>query len=194
MPGPGAPNRGRDQNCLPSVCAPFRVILPAQPAPGGGTRQQGPAQSGSCPHRLHDGTVEAGNRWVLGQGVAMDGARWTLTAEFARHGLYTMAQVVDADGHRWGGGMGGPPLWPGSRVNSSVHSADRGPHLMVLRVAVDVRATVAILSDGTREDLRLWGDVNRLMVRAAVLIYPRELDLHRLVLLDHHGQELPDTV
>ncbi len=42
--------------------------------------------------------------------------------------------------------------------------------------------------------LRLWGDVNRLMVRAAVLIYPRELDLHRLVLLDHHGQELPDTV
>ncbi len=126
--------------------------------------------------------------------MAMDGVRWTLTAEFARHGLYTMAQVVDADGHRWGGGMGGPPLWPGSRVNSSVHSADRGPHLMVLRVAADVRAIVAILSDGTRQDLRLWGDVNRLGARAAVLIYPRELDLHRLLLLDHRGQELPDTV
>ncbi len=67
--------------------------------------------------------------------MAMDGVRWTLTAEFAPRGLYTMAQVVDADGHRWGGGMGGPPLWPGSRVNSAVHLADRGPHLIVLRVA-----------------------------------------------------------
>ncbi len=126
--------------------------------------------------------------------MAMDGARWTLTAEFAPRGLYTTAQVVDADGHRWGGGMGGLPLWPGSRVNSSVHLADRGPHLMVLRVAVDVRATVATLSDGTREDLRLHGDVNQLGVGVAVLIYPRELDLHRLVLLDHHGQELPGAV
>jgi len=36
--------------------------------------------------------------------------------------------------------------------------------------------------------------VNQLGARVAVLIYPRELDLHRLVLLDHHGQELPDAV
>lgn len=126
--------------------------------------------------------------------MAMDGVRWTLTAEFARHGLYTMAQVVDADGHRWGGGMGGPPLWPGSRVNSSVPSADRGP-------ASDGPASGGGRAGHRRHSQRwhppgspMWGDVNRLGARAAVLIYPRELDLHRLLLLDHRGQELPDTV
>ena len=91
-----------------------------------------------------------------------------------------------------GGGTGIAVTGSGGVICRS--PADRGPHLMVLRVAVDVRATVATLSDGTSEDLRLHGDVNQLGVRVAVLIYSRELDLHRLVLLDHHGQELPGAV
>ena len=51
---------------------------------------------------------------------------------------------------------------------------------MIVRVAPDVRAVVATLSDGTREDLRLHGDADLLGVRIAVLVYPAELDLHRL--------------
>ena len=96
--------------------------------------------------------------------------------------------------------IGGAAAWAVPRCGRAVASTAQSlppiadPHLMVLRVAADVRAIVAILSDGTRQDLRMWGDVNRLGARAAVLIYPRELDLHRLLLLDHRGQELPDTV
>ena len=69
-----------------------------------------------------------------------------------------------------------------------------GAHLVIVRAAADVRAVVATLSDGTREDLSLHGDAEEFGARLAVLVYPAELDLHALVLLDGDGLELPDTL
>ena len=83
--------------------------------------------------------------------------------------------------------------WPPSRrVATFVGRSGPSSHLVIVRVADDVRAVVATLSDGTREDLALHGDAAILGVRVAVLVYPPDLDLHRLVLLDTLGQELPD--
>jgi hypothetical protein len=57
----------------------------------------------------------------------------------------------------------------------------------------DVRAAVARLSDGSREDLRLHPLPGR-VDRVAVLVHPRGLDVHRIDLYDSRGARFPDPV
>ncbi|MET0862861.1 MAG: hypothetical protein ABWZ98_00870 [Nakamurella sp.] len=130
----------------------------------------------------------------LATGFGTGGEHWVLTAQPDRGRLRVMAQVTESDGRRWTSGSGGRPLPPGQRIATFVGRSGPSAHLVIVRVAPDVRAVVATLSDGTREDLRLHGDPDRLGVRIAVLVYPAQLDLHRLVLLDQSGKELPDAV
>ena len=105
-----------------------------------------------------------------------------------------MVQVVQTDGRRWAAGSGGTALRDGRRIDTFAGRSGASSHLVILRLAPDVRAVVATLSDGTREDLRLHGDVERLGVRVAVLVYPAQLDLHNLVLIGADGRELPDQL
>ena len=153
-----------------------------------------PSVAGSGRHTLHHGGVNARNPLVLAEGVGTGGERWTLTTDGSGTRRRTIVQVVETDGRRWGAGFGGPPLPPGHRLATLVGQSGGGAHLVIVRVAADVRAAVATLSDGTREDLRLHGDPTEFGARVAVLVYPPELDLHRLVLLDESGRELPDAM
>lgn len=131
---------------------------------------------------------------MLAEGLGTGGERWTLTTDRTSHRHRTMVQVVETDGRRWGAGFGGPPLPPGRRLATFVGRSGAGAHLVIVRAAADVRAVVATLSDGSREDLSLHGDGAEFGARLAVLVYPAELDLHALVLLDGNGLELPDTI
>ena len=131
---------------------------------------------------------------VLAEGYGTGGERWTLTAIPRGRRLQTMVQVVETDGRRWAAGSGGTALREGRRVDSFAGSSGASSHLVILRLAPDIRAVVATLSDGTREDLRLYGDVERLGVRIAVLVYPAPLDLHKLVLIGADGGELPAEI
>jgi hypothetical protein len=131
---------------------------------------------------------------TLASGFGTGGEQWLLTAQPDRGRLRVMVQVTELDGRRWTSGSGGRPLPPGQRIATFVGRSGASGHLVIVRVAPDVRAVVATLSDGSREDLRLHGDADRLGVRIAVLVYPAELDLHRLVMLDQAGQELPDII
>jgi hypothetical protein len=128
---------------------------------------------------------------VLAEGLGTGGERWTLTAIPHGRRLQTMVQVVQTDGRRWAAGSGGTALRDGRRIDTFAGRSGASSHLVILRLAPDVRAVVATLSDGTREDLRLHGDVERLGVRVAVLVYPAQLDLHNLVLIGADGRELP---
>ncbi|MEP6562353.1 MAG: hypothetical protein ABJD68_14910 [Nakamurella sp.] len=130
----------------------------------------------------------------LATGFGTGGELWVLTAQPDRGRLRVMVQVTERDGRRWTSGSGGRPLPPGQRIATFVGRSGPSAHLVIVRVAPDVRAVVATLSDGGREDLRLHGDCGVLGVRIAVLVYPAELDLHRLELLDQLGNELPDTI
>jgi len=148
-----------------------------------------------CPGQaLDDGRVNAGHPRVVAEGLGTGGERWTLTTACSGRRRRTMAEVVEVDGRRWGAGFGGPPLPPGRRLAIFVGRSGAGAHLVIVRAAADVRAVVATLSDGTREDLSLHGDAEEFGARLAVLVYPAELDLHGLVLLDGDGLELPDTL
>ena len=131
---------------------------------------------------------------VLAEGFGVGGEHWTLTTQLDRNRVRTMVQVVEPDGRRWGAGFGGRPVPPERRVATFVGRSGESAHLVIVRVAPEVRAVRATLSDGTVDDLTLHGDVEQLGARIAVLVYPAPLDLHRLTLLDKDGQELPDVL
>lgn len=69
-----------------------------------------------------------------------------------------------------------------------------GPCHFLARVAADVCAVVVTVSDGTREDLVLHGDPEFWGARVAVLVHPRQLDIHRVDLIGSDGSPLPDRL
>jgi hypothetical protein len=136
---------------------------------------------------------------VLAQGRTAEGEYWTLeTEEHAPGhrpppGRYLGVQVTSADGSRfWGAGcvLDGPPQ--AGLLNLTSGSDEAGPCTLSLAVRADVRAVVVLLSDGTREDLQLYPVPGRTDIRAAALVHPRRLDVHRIDLYDAHGDRLPE--
>jgi hypothetical protein len=55
---------------------------------------------------------------VLAEGDLSTGEHWILRAGGTSTGFYTFLETVHPDGHRDEGGMGGPPLYPGSLLNT----------------------------------------------------------------------------
>jgi hypothetical protein len=132
---------------------------------------------------------------VLAEGRTTAGEHWSLASEPSPMGRDLGVRVTSADGHPyWGTGciLGGSPQQ--EPVNLTTGSDDDGPSTLILAVRADVRAVVVLLSDGTREDLRLHAVPDRSDIRAAALVYPRQLDVHRIDLYDGRGVELPDML
>ena len=136
---------------------------------------------------------------VLAQGRTAEGEHWTLESEEhapGHHpppGRYLGVQVRSADGHSfWGTGcvLDGPPQ--ADPINLTTGSDQVGPCTLTLAVRADVGAVVVLLSDGSREDLRLYPVPDRTDIRAAALVHPRRLDVHRIDLYDAQGTRLPD--
>ena len=128
---------------------------------------------------------------VFATGTAADGTTWELEVSGDASDLHTMVRQRRPDGREpWGIGAAGPALPPGRRIMVSTGVADDALQTFIARVSAEVRAVVVTLSDGTREDLVLHGDAARLGARVAVLVYGRELDIHRVDLLGHDGQVL----
>jgi hypothetical protein len=138
--------------------------------------------------------VTEGQDSALASGFGSGGERWTLAAEVRRGRLRAMVEVVEPAGRRWVAGSSGPALPPGHRCATFVSRSGEGSHLVIVRVADDVRAVVATLTDGTREDLRLHGDPAVLGARLAVLVHPPGLALQRLAILGQDGAELPELL
>ncbi len=131
---------------------------------------------------------------VLASGFGSGGERWTLVATPGPGRLRAMVEVVEPTDRRWVAGSAGPALPSGQRCATFVGRSGEGAHLVIVRVADDVRAVVATMTDGSREDLRLHGDAGVLGARLAVLVYPAGLDLQRLAVLGADGEELPELL
>lgn len=130
---------------------------------------------------------------VVASGRTVEADSWQLdvSADEQTGELSTMVNVQLADGRRlWGGGCGGPPVYPGKRINTYDGADDIGPRTFIARVTSDVRAVVVTLSDGTREDLVVHPVGNSARSGVAVLVYPRDLDIHRVDLFGRSGHTL----
>ena len=130
---------------------------------------------------------------VLAGGRTAAGEHWSLVTEPDPAGDHVGVQVTSAEGHPfWGIGcvLERPPQT--EPVNVTTGRDDAGPRTLILAVRADVRAVVVLLSDGTREDLRLHALPDRADVRVAALVYPTRLDVHRIDLYDAAGALLRD--
>jgi hypothetical protein len=131
---------------------------------------------------------------VIGSGTSLEGDRWVLGRDVYDGFSYTYLEVETPDGHHSKGGYGSPPLEPGMRLGTYTWHDDVGPDQIILRVADDVSGVAVALSDGRRERLTLYSDPTHTGVGLAALIYPRDLDIHRIDLLDAAGEPLPDRL
>jgi hypothetical protein len=80
------------------------------------------------------------------------------------------------------------------RLATYTRHDDVGPDQIILRVAGDVDGVTVTLSDGRRDRLTLYSDPTHPGVGLAALVYPRNLDVHRIDLLDASGELLPDPL
>ena len=69
-----------------------------------------------------------------------------------------------------------------------------GPDQIILSLADDVAGVTVTLSDGRRDRLPLYSDPTHTGVGLAALVYPRDLDIHRIDLSDASGEPLPDRL
>ncbi len=130
---------------------------------------------------------------VIASGYSVDGDVWHLDAAVDRDtgDLETAVTIELPDGSRpWGGGCAGPPVPAGRYIATYVAASDFGPRTFIARVSAEVRALVVTLSDGTREDVQLHGDISEFGARIGVLVYPRRLDIHRVDLVGTNGAML----
>jgi hypothetical protein len=80
------------------------------------------------------------------------------------------------------------------RLATYTRHDDVGPDQIILRVAGDVAGVRVTLSDGRRHRLTLYSDPTHTGVGLAALVYPRDVDIHRIDLLDAPGEPLPDRL
>ncbi|MBM9466256.1 hypothetical protein [Nakamurella leprariae] len=131
---------------------------------------------------------------VVAEGFSIEGDHWVLTVDGDARDLTTELSVTTAAGKRlWGLGSQGPGRPTAGHLELTSGSNDFGPTMLIVRASPLVRAIVVVLSDGTREDLTLHGDVTRLGGRLAVLVHPRRLDVHRIDAISADGSNLNDA-
>jgi len=129
---------------------------------------------------------------VIRSGTSLEGDRWVLGRDFYDGSSYTYLEVETPNGHHSKGGYGSPPLEPGMRLGTYTGHDDVGPDQIILRVADDVSGVTVILSHGRRDRLTLYSDPTHTGVGLAALVYPRDLDLHRIDLSNASGEPLAD--
>lgn len=90
---------------------------------------------------------------VLAEGDLPTGQHWILKAGGTRDDCYTFLETIHPDGHRDEGGMGGPPLSPGSLMNTYTGGSDRGLRRVLVRADPRVARVRVKLASGELLDL-----------------------------------------
>jgi hypothetical protein len=116
---------------------------------------------------------------IVAEGENARGEHWYLKAAGSPADYYTMLDTLHPDGRRDEGGMGGAPLYPGSRYNSYSGRADDGPLRVIVRTDPQVRRlrlSIRTTRDETLDLLPLAEDPEvGLVFFATLLPQPAEL-------------------
>ena len=131
---------------------------------------------------------------VIGTGTSLEGDRWSRVTDVRDDDPVMWLEVETPSGHHSTGGYGSLPLEPGMRLGTYTGHDDVGPDQIILRVADDVSGVTVTLSDGRRERLTLYSNPTHPGVGLAALVYPRNLDIHRIDLSAASGEPLPDRL
>ncbi len=127
---------------------------------------------------------------VLAEGGLPTGQRWVLQAGGTRSNFYTFLQTIHPDGHRDSSGMGGPPLYAGSLMNTYTGNSERGMCRVLVRADPRVARVRVQLGSGEQFDLPPVAARPDLgLVFFATLLPLRDV-LASVVAIDENGQVL----
>jgi hypothetical protein len=90
---------------------------------------------------------------IIAEGDLPSGEHWVLRAGGTSAEFGTFLETIHTDGRRDQGGMGGPPLWPGSIMNVYTGGTDTGPRRIVVRADERVARVRVQLVSGETLDL-----------------------------------------
>ena len=130
---------------------------------------------------------------VVAEGENARGEHWYLKAAGSPADYYTMLETLHPGGRRDEGGMGGAPLYPGSRYNSYVGRADDGPLRVIVRTDPGVRRlrlSIRTTRDETLDLLPLAEDPQVGLVFFATLL-PQPTELLSIQGFGDDGEPLP---
>jgi hypothetical protein len=133
---------------------------------------------------------------IVAEGENDHGEHWYLKAAGSPEDYYTMLETLHPDGHRDAGGMGGPPLYPGSRYNSYIGRADDGPLRVIIRTDPQVRRLrlgIRTIRAETLDLLPLAEDPEVGLVFFATLL-PQPVELLSIQGFGDDGEPLPGPV
>jgi hypothetical protein len=125
---------------------------------------------------------------VVAEGALPTGERWTITAGGTSHDYYTFLKTVHPDGHSDEGGMGGPPLYPGSQLHTYTGMADRGLQRLLVRAGRGIQQLRLELSTGESRDLLPAGADDAAGLAFFATLLPRNVTITKLSGLGPGGQ------
>jgi hypothetical protein len=125
---------------------------------------------------------------VVAEGALPTGERWTVTAGGTLRDYYTFLRTEHPDGHSDEGGMGGPPLYPGSLLNTYTGAADRGLQRLLVRTSGRVQRLRLKLSTGESRELLPVGTDSAVGLAFFAALLPRTVTVIQLSGLDAAGQ------
>jgi hypothetical protein len=129
---------------------------------------------------------------VVAEGSLPTGERWLVTAGGTSHDYYTFLKTVHPDGHSDEGGMGGPPLYPGTQLNTYTGMADQGLQRLLVRADRGVQRLHLELSTGEPHDLLPVGTDDAMGLNFFAALLPRTVTVTQLTGLGADGQVVED--
>ena len=127
---------------------------------------------------------------VLAEGSLPTGQRWVLRAGGTSSDFYTFLETIHPDGHRDEGGMGGPPLYPGSLMNTYTGGSERGTRRVLVRADPHVARVRVHLGSGEKLDLPPVAARPDLALVFFATVLPPSAALVSVVAIDEDGQAL----
>jgi hypothetical protein len=126
----------------------------------------------------------------LADGRLPTGECWILRAGGTRSDFYTFLLTIHPDGHRDEGGMGGPPLYAGSLMNTYTGGSERGMRRILVRAAPQVAWVRVQLGSGEPLDLAPVAARPDLGLVFFATLLPPPAALVSLAAIDEGGQVL----
>jgi hypothetical protein len=145
---------------------------------------------GRCPVQAAGRTVNEmpqPDLTVLAEGDLPTGQHWILKAGGTTEDFYTFLETIHVDGHRDSGGMGGPPLYPGSLMNIYTGGADGGLRRVVVRADPSVAQVRLTLTRGEQVVLAPLGTRPDVSVTFFATLLPQTAGLASITATDADG-------
>lgn len=127
---------------------------------------------------------------VIADGDLPTGEHWNLKAGGTRTDYYTFLETVYPGGRRDEGGMGGPPLYPGSLMNTYTGGTEHGLRRVIVRADPRVARVRLQVTTGGRLELPALATQTEIGLSFFAALLSRGAELVSVTAIGADGQAL----